>query len=89
MMNDDEWTYQDEDFDPDSTYIELQFGIDDVYLIYKSLQVNIDQWPGDISIILVKQIPTFILKIRFPKRSEIKTLCKNIWMQMRDSQEFR
>ena len=46
MMNDDEWTYQDEDFDPDSTYIELQFGIDDVYLIYKSLQVNIDQWPG-------------------------------------------
>ena len=45
MMNDD-WTYQDEDFDPDSTYIELQFGINDVYLIYKSLQVHLDKWPG-------------------------------------------
>ena len=45
-MNDDEWTYQDEDFDPDSTYIELQFGIDDVYLIYKSLQVHLEKWPG-------------------------------------------
>ena len=45
-MNDDDWTYQDEDFDPDSTYIELQFGINDVYLIYKSLQVHLDKWPG-------------------------------------------
>ena len=41
-MNDD-WTYQDEDFDPDSTYIELQFGIDDVYLItnhFKLILIN-------------------------------------------------
>ena len=45
-MTNDDWTYQDEDFDPDSTYIELQFGIDDVYLIYKSLQVHLDKWPG-------------------------------------------
>ena len=32
MQDWDEWTYEDEDFDPDKTYIELQFGPDDLYL---------------------------------------------------------
>ena len=36
-----------------------------------------------------KADPDVYVKIRFTKRSEIKTLCKNIWPLMRDSQEFR
>ena len=47
-MNDDEWTYQNEDFDEDLPYIELQFGIEDLYLLYKSVSVHLDKWPrGD------------------------------------------
>ena len=37
-MNNDEWVYQDEDFDEDLPYIELQFGIDDLYQIYDSVK---------------------------------------------------
>ena len=40
------WTYQDDDFDEDLPYIELQFGIDDLRLIYKSVSVHLDKWPG-------------------------------------------
>ena len=29
-MNED-WVYENEDFDPDGTYIELQFGPEDLY----------------------------------------------------------
>ena len=36
-----------------------------------------------------KADPDVYIENPFPKKSEIKTLCKNIWMQMRDSQEFR
>ena len=36
-----------------------------------------------------KADPDVSLRIRFPKRSEIKKLCKNIWMRIRNSQEFR
>ena len=43
-MNDDEWTYQNEDFDEDLPYIELQFGIEDLYLLYKSVSVHLDKW---------------------------------------------
>ena len=46
MMNDDEWTYQDEDFDPDGTDIELQFGPEDLYLVYKSVSFHVDKWAG-------------------------------------------
>ena len=31
-MMDDEWIYESEDFDPDETYIELQFGSEDLHL---------------------------------------------------------
>ena len=31
-MNDDDWTYQDDNFDEDLPYIELQFGSEDLYL---------------------------------------------------------
>ena len=40
----DEWTYQDDDFNEDLPYIELQFGIDDLRLLKinfcKSLEPN-------------------------------------------------
>ena len=36
-----------------------------------------------------KADPDVYIENPFPKRSEIKTLCKNIWMQIRSSQEFR
>lgn len=42
----DEWTYQDDDFDEDLPFIELQFGIDDLRLLYKSVSVHVDKWPG-------------------------------------------
>ena len=45
-MNDDEWTYQDDDFDENLSYIELQFGIEDLRLLYKSVAVHYDKWPG-------------------------------------------
>ena len=37
MTNDDEWTYQEEDFNEDLPFVELQFGIEDLYLLYKSV----------------------------------------------------
>ena len=42
----DDWTYQDEDFNEDLPYVELQFGIDDLNLLYKSVSVHYDKWPG-------------------------------------------
>lgn len=42
----DDWTYQDEDFDEDLPYVELQFGIDDLKLLYKSVSVHYEKWPG-------------------------------------------
>ena len=45
-MDNDDWVYQDEDFDEDIPYIELQFGIDDLYHLYKSVAVHYDKWPG-------------------------------------------
>ena len=45
-MNDDKWTYQDDDFDENLSYIELQFGIEDLRLLYKSVAVHYDKWPG-------------------------------------------
>ena len=42
----EEWIYQDDDFDEDLPFIELQFGIDDLRLLYKSVSVHVDKWPG-------------------------------------------
>jgi hypothetical protein len=42
----DEWTYQDDDFNEDLPYIELQFGPEDLHLLYKSVSVHLDKWPG-------------------------------------------
>ena len=41
-----DWTYQDDNFDEDQPYVELQFGIDDLRLIYKSVSTHLDKWPG-------------------------------------------
>ena len=45
-MKDEEWNYQDEDFDENLSYIELQFGIEDLRLLYKSVAFHYDKWPG-------------------------------------------
>ena len=42
----DEWTYQDDDYDEDLPYIELQFGIEDLYLLYESVKFRYEKWPG-------------------------------------------
>ena len=45
-MNDDDWTYQDENFDEDLPYIELQFGAEDLYTLYESVKYRWENWPG-------------------------------------------
>ena len=45
-MNNDEWTYQEEDFNEDLPFVELQFGIEDLHLLYKSVAVHYEKWPG-------------------------------------------
>ena len=42
----DEWIYQDDDFNEDLPYIELQFGPEDLHLLYKSVSVHLEKWPG-------------------------------------------
>tara|TARA_R100001510_G_C7555678_1_gene137675 strand:+ start:135 stop:353 length:219 start_codon:yes stop_codon:yes gene_type:complete len=43
---DDDWVYQDEEFDENLPYIELQFGIEDLYMIYDSVKYRYEKWPG-------------------------------------------
>ena len=45
-MDGDEWTYQEEDFNEDLPFVELQFGIEDLHLLYKSVSVHYEKWPG-------------------------------------------
>tara|TARA_R100000005_G_C4861779_1_gene122800 strand:- start:96 stop:314 length:219 start_codon:yes stop_codon:yes gene_type:complete len=40
------WTYDDGDFNEDLPYVELQFGIDDLYMIYQSVAFKYEKWPG-------------------------------------------
>ena len=42
----DEWIYQDDDFNEDLPYIELQFDPEDLHLLYKSVSVHLDKWTG-------------------------------------------
>tara|TARA_R100000479_G_scaffold54254_1_gene25687 strand:+ start:8 stop:253 length:246 start_codon:yes stop_codon:yes gene_type:complete len=46
FLMDDDWVYQDEEFDEDLPYIELQFGIEDLYMIYNSVKYRYEKWPG-------------------------------------------
>jgi hypothetical protein len=43
---DEDWIYQDEEFDEDLPYIELQFGISDLYLLYESVKTRHEKWTG-------------------------------------------
>ena len=45
-MNDDDWTYQEDDFNEDLPFVELQFGIEDLYLIYDSVKYRHEKWSG-------------------------------------------
>ena len=38
------WTYDDGDFNEDLPYVELQFGIDDLYMIYQSVAFKYEKW---------------------------------------------
>jgi len=40
------WTYEEDDFNEELPYVELQFGIEDLHLLYKSVSVHLDKWPG-------------------------------------------
>ena len=42
----DDWIYESEDFDEDLPYVELQFGMDDLYLLYESVKCHYEKWPG-------------------------------------------
>ena len=46
LMDDEDWTYRDENFDENAPYIELQFGPEDLYLIYDSVKYRFEKWPG-------------------------------------------
>ena len=45
-MNNEDWTYQEDDFNEDLPFVELQFGIEDLRLLYKSVAVQYDKWSG-------------------------------------------
>ena len=46
MDDNNEWMYQDDDFDESLPFVELQFGIEDLRLLYKSVAVHYEKWPG-------------------------------------------
>ena len=46
MDDNNEWMYQDDDFDESLPYVELQFGVEDLRLLYKSVAVHYEKWPG-------------------------------------------
>ena len=45
-MNDDEWIYQEDDFNEDLPFVELQFGPDDLYILYECVKYRYEKWPG-------------------------------------------
>ena len=46
MDDNKDWMYQDDDFDESLPYVELQFGVEDLRLLYKSICVHYEKWPG-------------------------------------------
>ena len=46
MDDNNDWVYQDDDFDESLPYVELQFGVEDLQLLYKSVAVHYEKWPG-------------------------------------------
>ena len=46
MDDNNDWVYQDDDFDESLPYVELQFGVEDLRLLYKSICVHYEKWPG-------------------------------------------
>ena len=46
MDDNNDWMYQDDDFDESLPFIELQFGVEDLKLLYKSVDVHYQKWPG-------------------------------------------
>ena len=46
MDDNNDWVYQDDDFDESLPFVELQFGVEDLRLLYKSVAVHYEKWPG-------------------------------------------
>jgi hypothetical protein len=46
LMNNEEWNYENEDFDEDLPFVELQFGPEDLYHLYESVKFRYEKWPG-------------------------------------------
>ena len=46
MDDNNEWMYQDDDFDESLPFVELQFGVEDLRLLYKYVAVHYEKWPG-------------------------------------------
>ena len=42
----DDFTLESEDFDDNLPYVELQLDVNDVHLIYRSLNKMLESWPG-------------------------------------------
>ena len=42
----DDFTLESEDFDENLPYVELQLDINDVHLIYRSMDKMLETWPG-------------------------------------------
>ena len=45
-MSDDEWIYQEDYFNEDLPFVELQFGPDDLYILYECVKYRYEKWPG-------------------------------------------
>ena len=46
FLMEDDWHYAENDFNEELPFIELQFGIEDLYLLYQSVKYRYEQWPG-------------------------------------------
>ena len=46
LMNNEDWTYQEDDFNEDLPFVELQFGPDDLYILYECVKYRYEKWPG-------------------------------------------
>ena len=46
MDDNNDWVYQDDDFDESLPFVELQFGVEDLRLLYKSVSFHYEKWSG-------------------------------------------
>ena len=54
-MNDDEWIYQEDDFNEDLPFVELQFGLDDLYILYECVKYRYEEMAWQVVIQMNKK----------------------------------